>query len=149
MQVIFSLKGDAHKVFLRLKRTLRNGDTIKEMQEYKEIEEIQTLYRSLDSSTLQLIHYRMIKEYNGSGIIPILVSSAPWLLLLFSKQLSTFLFKNGNWLWAGFCIVYLLGLAISVIIHFREKAWAAFHMEIIQDILKERKGENDKGHSNP
>lgn len=146
---MFSLKGDAHKVFLRLKRTLRNGDTIKEMQEYKEIEEIQTLYRSLDSSTLQLIHYRMIKEYNGSGIIPILVSSAPWLLLLFSKQLSTFLFKNGNWLWAGFCIVYLFGLAISVIIHFREKAWAAFHMEIIQDILKERKGENDKGHSNP
>ncbi|MEH7012135.1 hypothetical protein V7087_15205 [Neobacillus niacini] len=145
--MMFSLKGDAHKVFLRLKRTQRNGDTIKDMKEYKEIEEIQTLYRSLDSNTLQLIHYRMIKEYNGSGIIPILVSSAPWLLLLFSKQLSTFLFKNGNWLWVGFCIVYLLGLAISVIIHFREKAWAAFHIEIIQDILKERKNENAKGHS--
>jgi hypothetical protein len=29
-------------------------------------------------------------------------------------------------------------LTLSVILHFREKAWAAFHMEIIQDILKER-----------
>ena len=147
--MMFSTKGDAHKVFLRLKRAARNGDSIKDMKEYKEIEEIQSLYRSLDSGTLQLIHYRMIKEYNGSGIIPILVSSAPWLLLLFSKQLSTFLFKDGKWLWAGFCIFYLLALALSVILHFREKAWAAFHMEIIQDILKERKNENDKGHSNP
>jgi hypothetical protein len=144
---MFSLKGDAHKVFLRLKRTLHNGDTIKDMKEYKEIEEIQTLYQSLDSDTLQLIHYRMIKEYNGSGIIPILVSSAPWLLLLFSKQLSTYLFKEGKWLWAVFCIVYIVALGVSVILHFREKAWAAFHMEIIQDILKDRKSVNAQGHS--
>lgn len=143
--MMFSTKGDAHKVFLRLKRTFHNGDSIKDMKEYKEIEEIQSLYRSLDSNTLQLIHYRMIKEYNGSGMIPILVSSAPWLLLLFSKQLSTYLFDEGKWLWAGFSIVYIIALATSVIIHFREKAWAAFHMEIIQDILKERK--NDKGQS--
>ena len=143
--MMFSTKGDAHKVFLRLKRTFHNGDSIKDMKEYKEIEEIQSLYRSLDSNTLQLIHYRMIKEYNGSGIIPILVSSAPWLLLLFSKQLSTYLFHEGKWLWAVFSIVYIIALAASVIIHFREKAWAAFHMEIIQDILKERK--NDKGQS--
>ena len=144
---MFSLKGDAHKVFLRLKKTIHNGDIIRETKEFKEIEEIQTLYQSLDSDTLQLIHYRMIKEYNGSGIIPILVSSAPWLLLLFSKQLSTFLFKDGKWLWAVFCIVYLLTLGLSVILHFREKAWAAFHMEIIQDILKDRKNENAQGHS--
>ena len=143
--MMFSTKGDAHKVFLRLKRTFHNGDSIKDMKEYKEIEEIQSLYRSLDSNTLQLIHYRMIKEYNGSGMIPILVSSAPWLLLLFSKQLSTYLFHEGKWLWAVFSIVYIIALAASVIIHFREKAWAAFHMEIIQDILKERK--NDKGQS--
>jgi hypothetical protein len=143
--MMFSTKGDAHKVFLRLKRTFHNGDSIKDMKEYKEIEEIQSLYRSLDSNTLQLIHYRMIKEYNGSGMIPILVSSAPWLLLLFSKQLSTYLFHEGKWLWAVFSIVYIIALAASVMIHFREKAWAAFHMEIIQDILKERK--NDKGQS--
>ncbi|MEC1523718.1 hypothetical protein P9D43_17070 [Neobacillus niacini] len=136
--MLFSTKGDAHKVYLRLKRTLQNGNAINHMMEYQEIEEIQTLYKSLDSHTLQLIHYRMIKEYNGSGIIPILVSSAPWLLLLFSKQLSTYLFHEGKWLWAGFSLVYIIALAASVIIHFREKAWAAFHMEIIQDILKER-----------
>jgi hypothetical protein len=145
--MLFSLKGDAHKVFLRLKKTIHNGDIIRETKEFKEIEEIQTLYQSLDSDTLQLIHYRMIKEYNGSGIIPILVSSAPWLLLLFSKQLASYLFKDGSWLWAGFCIVYLLTLGISVLIHFREKAWAAFHMEIIQDILKDRKNEKNQGHS--
>ncbi|MEH7179791.1 hypothetical protein [Neobacillus vireti] len=145
---MFSLKGDAHKVFLRLKRTLHNGDTIIDMKEYKEIDEIQSLYRSLDSNTLQLIHYRMIKEYNGSGMIPILVSSAPWLLLLFSKQLSAYLFKEGKWLWAVFSTVYIIALAVSVILHFREKAWAAFHMEIIQDILKERGNANNKGQSN-
>jgi hypothetical protein len=142
---MFSTKGDAHKVFLRLRSTVQNGAAIKDMKEYQEIEEIQTLYKSLDRKTLQLIHYRMIKEYNGSGMIPILVSSAPWLLLLFSKQLSTYLFHEGKWLWAGFSIIYIIALAASVIIHFREKAWAAFHMEIIQDILKERK--NDKGKS--
>jgi hypothetical protein len=143
--VMFSTKGDAHKVFLRLRSTVQNGAAIKDMKEYQEIEEIQTLYKSLDRKTLQLIHYRMIKEYNGSGMIPILVSSAPWLLLLFSKQLSTYLFHEGKWLWAGFSIIYIIALAASVIIHFREKAWAAFHMEIIQDILKERK--DDKGKS--
>ncbi|MFS0779513.1 hypothetical protein ABC255_26395 [Neobacillus sp. 3P2-tot-E-2] len=143
--MIFSTKGDAHKVFLRLRSTVQNGAAIKDLKEYQEIEDIQTLYKSLDSNTLQLIHYRMIKEYNGSGMIPILVSSAPWLLLLFSKQLSTYLFHEGKWLWAGFSILYIIVLAASVIIHFREKAWAAFHMEIIQDILKERK--NDKGQS--
>lgn len=145
--MLFSTKGDAHKVFLRLKKTIDNGGIIKETKEFKEIKEIQTLYQSLDSSTLQLIHYRMIKEQNGSGMIPILVSSAPWLLLLFSKQLASYLFHDGSWLWAGFCIVYLLILGLSVLIHFREKAWAAFHMEIIQDILKERENENAQGHS--
>ncbi|MFB3162214.1 hypothetical protein ABLO26_12615 [Neobacillus sp. 179-J 1A1 HS] len=144
---MFSTKGDAHKVFLRLRSTVQNGAAIKDMKEYQEIEEIQMLYKSLDSKTLQLIHYRMIKEYNGSGMIPILVSSAPWLLLLFSKQLSTYLFQEGKWLWAGFSIIYIIALAASVIIHFREKAWAAFHMEIIQDILKERKDDKEKSDS--
>ncbi|MFJ7729814.1 hypothetical protein ACIQXV_27395 [Neobacillus sp. NPDC097160] len=135
---MFSLRGDAHKVFLRLKNTIDDGQSIHQMKEYREIQAIQDLYRSLDSSTLQLIYYRMIKENSGTGIIPILVSSAPWLLLLFSKQLSEFLFNGGSRLWAVFSIVYLALMALSVIIHFREKAWAAFHMEIIQAILTER-----------
>ncbi|WP_309867158.1 hypothetical protein [Bacillus sp. SLBN-46] len=115
------------------------------MKELKEIESIQNLYYSLDSEQLQLIYYRMIKEKNGSGIIPIFVSSVPWLLFLFSKPLIDFLFKDGSILWALFGSVYLLILTLSVILHFREKAWAAFHMEIIQDILKERKQRDWKG----
>ncbi|MEO2077048.1 MAG: hypothetical protein ABGX20_16900 [Bacillus sp. (in: firmicutes)] len=108
------------------------------MKEIKEIESIQKFYSSLDSEKLQQIYYRMIKEKNGSGIIPIFVSSVPWLLFLFSKPLMDFLFKEGSMLWALFGCGYLLILIGSVILHFREKAWAAFHMEIIQDILKER-----------
>ncbi|WP_040206251.1 hypothetical protein [Neobacillus jeddahensis] len=138
---MFSLRGDAHKVFLRLKKTIDEGRSIHQMQEYIEIEAIQNLYQSLDSNTLQLIYFRMIKENKGTGMIPILVSSAPWLLLLFSKQLSQFLFHDGSLLWAVFSIVYLAVVFISIIIHFREKAWAAFHMEIIQTILTERKRE--------
>jgi hypothetical protein len=139
---MFSLRGDAHKIFLKIKLTLNKGHTIKNIKEFIEIEEIQKVYQSLDSSTLKLIYYRMIKEKNGSGIIPIFVSSVPWLLFLFSKQLSQFLFKEGRLLWAVFGFVYLFILTISVILHFREKAWAAFHMEIIDDILKERKNQD-------
>jgi hypothetical protein len=139
---MFSLRGDAHKIFLKIKLTLNKGHTIKSIKEFKEIEEIQTFYLSIDSRTLKLIYYRMIKEKNGSGIIPIFVSSVPWLLFLFSKQLSQFLFNEGRWLWAVFGSVYLFILTISVILHFREKAWAAFHMEIIEDILEERKNQD-------
>jgi hypothetical protein len=136
---MLSFRGDAHKIYLQLKKAIHNGESIKNMKELKEIESIQNLYYSLDSEQLQLIYYRMIKEKNGSGIIPIFVSSVPWLLFLFSKPLIDFLFKDGSILWALFGSVYLLILTLSVLLHFREKAWAAFHMEIIQDILKERK----------
>jgi hypothetical protein len=135
---MISFRGDAHKIFLRTKRTVQKGQSLRNLKEFKEIEEIKGLYQSLDSDILKLIHYRMIKEKNGSGIIPVFVTSIPWLLFLFSKQLSQFLFTEGHWLWAIFGFVYLLVLTISVILHFREKAWAAFHMEIIQDILDER-----------
>lgn len=141
---MFSLRGDAHKIFLKLKKTQNSGQSIQDLEEFKEIEEIRSFYQAMDSSMLKLIYYRMIKEKNGTGLIPILVSSVPWLMLLFSKQLSEFLFHDGSYLWLVFSCLYLLAVAVSVILHFREKAWAAFHMEIIQDILKERK---DKGHS--
>jgi hypothetical protein len=138
-RAVISLRGDAHKIFLRTKKAVQKGQSIRNLKEFREIEDIKELYQSLDSDSLKLIHYRMIKEKNGSGIIPVFVTSIPWLLFLFSKQLSQFLFKEGHWLWAIFGFVYLLVLIISVILHFREKAWAAFHMEIIQDILAERK----------
>lgn len=124
-----------------------HGHSVKQMKELSEIEEIQKLYKTLDSSVLKLIYYRMTKEKNGSGIIPIIVSSVPWLMLLFSKQLSEFLFHDGSWLWLLFSCLYVFAVAASVILHFREKAWAAFHMEIIKDILNERKDQENLGHS--
>ncbi|MFD2210468.1 hypothetical protein ACFSMW_12220 [Virgibacillus halophilus] len=86
-----------------------------------------------------MIRYRMIKEKNGAGVIPVLVAAIPWLLFLFSKQLQEFLFQEGSLWWLLFCILYLVLLVGGVMLHFREKAWAAFHIAMIQDILEERK----------
>lgn len=130
---MFSLRGDAHKVYLQLKQ---NG--VHQAKFLNEIKEIKDFYESIDCNTLTLIYYRMIKERNASGIIPLFVSAIPWLLFLFATQLQKFLFHEGSKLWAIFGFVYLLILIISVLLHFREKAWAAFHIAIIQDILKER-----------
>jgi hypothetical protein len=141
---LFSLKGDAHKIFLQLKDTLQMGKSINSLKDFIEIQSIQKLYQSLDSPALRLIYYRMVKEKNGSGMIPILVTTIPWLLFLFSEPLMKYLFKDGSKLWMVFGAIYLLFLMFSVILHFREKAWAAFHMEIIQDILKERSNEQSE-----
>ncbi|WP_251555192.1 hypothetical protein [Neobacillus muris] len=138
---MFSFRGDAHKVFLQVKRTAENGQPVRNLRDFEEVESIQKLYQSMDSGTLKLIYYRMVKEKNGSGITPIFVTAVPWLLFLFSKPLVDYLFREGSWLWLIFAIIYFTLLITSVILHFREKAWAAFHMEIIQDILSERKAE--------
>ncbi|KQL50820.1 hypothetical protein AN964_24695 [Heyndrickxia shackletonii] len=130
---MFSLRGDAHKVYLQLKQS-----GVKQVKFLTEIKEIKDFYESIDSNTLTLIYYRMIKERNASGIIPLFVSSIPWLLFLFATQLEKFLFQDGSKLWAIFGIIYLLILIVSVLLHFREKAWAAFHLAIIEDILKVR-----------
>ncbi|MBO0959919.1 hypothetical protein J1P26_09290 [Neobacillus sp. MM2021_6] len=135
---MFSYRGDAHKVYLQLQKTVHKKESVNDMKEFAEIEEVMALYQSLDSSTLRLIYYRMVKEKNGSGFIPIFLTSVPWLLLMFSKQITDLL---GSLLWVSFGFIYLFILIIGVILHFREKAWAAFHMEIIQDILSERKEE--------
>jgi hypothetical protein len=140
---MFSLRGDAHKIYLRLKKNASNSDqSFKYMKEIMEVEEIQEFYQSIDSPTLKLIYYRMMKEKSGSGIIPIFVTSIPWLLFLFSNQLQQFLFRDGSLLWAIFGFIYVVILTLSVTVHFREKAWAVFHIEIIQDILSERKNDN-------
>jgi hypothetical protein len=132
---MFSLRGDAHKIYLKLKK----ASNIKFIKEIKEIEEIQKFYHSIDSDTLRKIYFCMLKEKNGSGMIPILVASCPWLLLIFSKQLQGFLFKEGSLLWLFFLFLYILVLTGSVILHFHEKSWAFVHTEIIQEILQERK----------
>jgi hypothetical protein len=135
---VFSYRGDGHKVFLQVKRAIQNGQHVPNLKDFKEVGSIQKLYQSIDSSTLKLIYYRMVKEKNGSGITPIFASSIPWLLFLFSKPLMNYLFRDGSKLWMIFTILYLALLTTTVILHFREKAWAAFHIEIIQDILRER-----------
>lgn len=129
-------RGDAHKIYRRLKKEPKK---IKDIRFLMEIQEIRNFYQSIDSDLLKLIYYRMIKEKSGSGMIPIFVAAVPWLLFLFSSQLQQFLFANGSWKWIFFCFIYLVFLTISLILHFREKAWAVFHIEIIQDILNERK----------
>jgi len=136
---MFSIRGDAHKIYLQLKKASNKNQSFECMKKLIEITEIQNFYVSIDSHTLKKIYYCMLKEKNGSGIIPILVSSVPWLLFLFSKQLQEFLFKDGSWLWAIFVFVYLIILTISVILHFHERSWAFVHTEVIQEILDERK----------
>ena len=144
---MFSLRGDAHKFYLRLRKKKVNQQSIEQCKELAEIEEIQTFYEEIDSRTLNNIQYKMVKEKNGSGIIPVFISAGPWLLFIFSKQLQRFLFKEGSMLWAAFVVMYLTTLTVSVIVHFQEKAWAAVHIEIIQDILRERGMDKSMNHS--
>ncbi|MFD1039701.1 hypothetical protein ACFQ3N_15035 [Virgibacillus byunsanensis] len=129
---MFSFRGDAHKLYVTLRE--QKGPNKK----LEETADIKGFYETLDSDTLQLVHYRMIKEKNGVGIILIYVTSIPWLLFLFSNKMQDVLFKNGIMLGSIFILIYLVLLTISVIFHFKEKAWSAFHTEIINDILKER-----------
>jgi hypothetical protein len=133
---MITFRGDAHKIYNRLKN---NPKGIKNSKFLIEIQEIRDFYQSLDSDILMLIYYRMIKEKSGSGMIPIFVAAIPWLLFLFSSQLEHLLFEHGSLNWLIFSCIYLVSLTISLILHFKEKAWAAFHIEIIQDIINERK----------
>lgn len=129
-------RGDAHKIYRRLKK---NPETIRESKYLKELEEVREFYKSIESDVLQLIYYRLIKETNGSGMIPIFVSSIPFLFLIFSQHLQEILFLEGTRNWMIFIVCYITGITFALFLHFREKAWASSHIEIIQDILDERK----------
>lgn len=131
---MFSFRGDAHKLFL----TLKEQKDIHSNKDLKETAEIKSFYESLESETLRLIFYRMVKEQNGTGIIPIFVTAIPWLLFLFSDKIQDFLFKDGILIWTIFITIYLILLTVSAFFHFKEKAWAALHIEIIRDVLEER-----------
>lgn len=144
IRYMFSLRGDAHKIYLHLKKASNKDRSFKGMKKLIEVEEIQNFYNSIDSDTLKKVYYCMIKEKNGSGIIPIIISSGPWLFLLFSNQLQDFLFKDGSLLWVVFSIIYISILSISVFLHFHERSWSFVHIEIIQEILHDRKGIRDK-----
>lgn len=127
---------------MKLIKVYKHDKPLGQVRELLEIEEIRAFYQTIETATLQLIYYRMTKEKQGSGIIPIFVTSIPWFFFLFSKQLQEFLFKEGSFLFLLFGIFYMVTLTISVIVHFRENAWAAVHIEIIQDIVKEREKQN-------
>ncbi|PMC35155.1 hypothetical protein CJ195_20395 [Bacillus sp. UMB0899] len=135
---MFSTRGDAHKLYLKFKKASENGEQLNELSELKEIAEMKTFYEKIETSTLEKIYYRILKEKNGMGMIPVFVSAGPWLLFLFSKQLQEFLFKNGATPFFIFITIYLAILIISVILHFKEKAWATIHLTLIEHILKGR-----------
>jgi hypothetical protein len=141
---LLSFRGDAHKLYLKLKASEQVDNAFTHNKKLSEISDIQSFYVQLESSILKKIYYRMIKEKNGSGIIPIFVSAGPWLFLLFSNQIQQFLFKDGGFLWVIFVLSYLSILVISVTLHFYEKSWSAVHIEIIQDILTNRQDEKRK-----
>lgn len=142
--MLFSFRGDAWKFYLKLRKTSQAGEEINQLKELIELENIKQFYAGLDRPTLQKIRYRMLKEKSGSGIIPLFVTTIPWLLFIFSKQLSKVLFQKGSHLWMAFIILYLTLLIFGVLLHFREKAWATVHVEFIDDLLEELKNEHEK-----
>lgn len=129
-------RGDAHKIYKRLKE---NQDAIHESKYLKDLYEVRKFYESIESNVLQLIYYRLVKEENGSGMIPIFVSSIPFLFLIFSEHLQKILFQEGTRNWMIFIVCYITGITFALFLHFREKAWASSHIEMIKDILEERK----------
>jgi len=129
-------RGDVHKIYCHLKK---QPDNIPDSKYLKEMKEVLDFYQSIDSDTLKLIFYRLVKEKNGSGMIPVYLSSIPFLFLIFSNNLQELLFSRGSKYLVVFIVIYLGGITFSLFLHSREKAWAASHIEMIQDILTERK----------
>jgi hypothetical protein len=143
---MFSLRGDIHKFYLKLKKVSRGAGTLPELKELNEIEEMQQFYRGLPSPLLKQIRLRMMKEQKGNGIIPIIVSSAPWLAFIFSQELRHFLNKSIHFI-AWFIILYSFLMTLFLIIHYSEKAWAVVHVEIIEDLLESREKSQDPADS--
>ena len=136
--MFFTLRGDAHKLYLKMKQAQKKKTPLTDLKEMKEIRDIELFYRDIDTDILEKTRFRMNKERHGTGIIPILVTSLPWLCFIFSKQLQNWLFQDGTYLWVWFLFVYSFLIITSIIIHYRERAWANLHIEIIDTILDER-----------
>ncbi|MFD1737504.1 hypothetical protein ACFSCX_13165 [Bacillus salitolerans] len=135
---MFSFRGDAHKFFLKLKRLKSLKQEIDHIKEMNEISEIIRFYQDLPNSVLKKIKLKMIKEKQASGSIPLIVTTVPWLLFIFSKPLLELLFGAFN-LWIPFVIIYIILLFWGIYLHFHEKAWASLHIEVIEDVLQDRK----------
>ncbi|WP_456275082.1 hypothetical protein [Bacillus sp. AK128] len=132
---MFTFRGDAHRFYLKMRES-----KLEQHNEMKEINELTTIiryYQSLDHSLLYKIKYQMMKEQKASGSIPLLVTTIPWLLFIFSKPLLDLLFGDFN-LWVPFVLIYVTLLLVGIYLHFHERAWANVHIEIIEDVLLDR-----------
>ncbi|WP_209124527.1 hypothetical protein [Alkalihalobacillus sp. BA299] len=136
-------RGDAHKFYKKIKNIIAKKQTIHNLSEINEINTIQTFYETLPLNELKLIHYRMIKEQNGSGMIPVLISILPWLGLIFSKQIQKVADNNIYFIFL-FLTFFTLFALIFILLHYREKAWASLHIEIIKDIMEFREKNKTK-----
>lgn len=137
---MLSFRGDAHKFYLKLRRKSKKGQSIHQLKEVQELKEMYQFYQTFDITTLENIHYRIIKEKSGSGLIPILVTAIPWVLFIFSNQIQEFFEHDDSYLWLIFVFIYLSAVTFSVSIHFRERAWATVHSQMINDIIQEKQG---------
>ncbi|OLO25088.1 hypothetical protein BTR23_25595, partial [Alkalihalophilus pseudofirmus] len=117
--------------------TSDNNQNIKNLREIKEINNIQSFYETLPINELKMIQYRMIKEQNGSGMFPILISILPWLGLIFSKQIQKIAEKNIYFIYI-FLTLFTCFALIFILLHYREKAWASLHTEVLKDIIENR-----------
>ena len=103
---MFSLRGDAHKVYLTEKAAHQNQNA-EDIDELAEMEEIRQLYLTLDSAILRKVYYRMTKEKTAPASSLSLFLPCPG-SFLFSQRLQQFLFKDGSWLWIIFVVLYVL-----------------------------------------
>ena len=134
---MFSFRGDGHKLYLKLKRNHNKQQSINELEEIAELVEMEQFYRELKREDLEKIRLGMIKEQKGNGMIPLLVSSLPWLAFIFSRELRSLLNRSPHLLFS-FLFLYTVLIIFGTLIHYREKAWAAVHVEMIDLILKEK-----------
>lgn len=136
---MLSTRGDAHKIYKKVRLAKKEKRPLKSLKELKELYNIQTFYEQIETDELVLIKYQMEKEKNGSGMLPILVSSLPWIFFIFSKQLQDWLLNQDSYLYLGlFVFMYISFILFSVVIHFREKAWASVHTKILTNVIDSR-----------
>ncbi|WP_096199139.1 hypothetical protein [Bacillus sp. FJAT-45350] len=139
---MFTLRGDVHRIYLKIRRAVHKKEPIAKLKMMHEIDNIKDFYNTLSEDELRLIRYRFIKEKNGAGTIPILVSTIPWLGLIFSKQIQGFAEKNLHIIILALLIYTSITIA-SILVHYREQAWASVHHEIIENLLQEYSEERE------
>jgi hypothetical protein len=137
-ECMVSFRGDAHKFYLKLKKEADKGNKPHDNKEVQELKHIQNFYSSIDLMTLESVHYRILKERDATGIIPVLVTALPWIFFIFSKQIQAFFKDDGSYLWLLFVFIYLTAVSFSVYIHFKERSWATVHSRMIEDIIKRK-----------